>query len=169
VVENLGLKSLWMLARYLPAALIRWRFPPKRLASLVYLDLRPRHDAVVLELHPNGMAHLYLQVINLCPARVELDRACFSLICGGSEIKFVELAKREFEIGEIAEIYVRAPVPSEVADAISRTPDNAVSLYGHIEFNSPVRTFPKTVGNLEGIRPRFVNLEQRQRLIAPSQ
>lgn len=164
MVEGLGLKSLWMMARYLPTAMIRWRFPRERLASLVYLDIRPRHDGVVLEMHPNGAARLYLQIINLCPAPIELDRAYFSLICGAGEIKFIELAKRRFEIGELAEIYLHAQIPSEVADSIARLPDNPISLHGHIEFNSPLRQFPKMVGTLEGILPRFINLELRQRL-----
>jgi hypothetical protein len=122
----------------------------------------------VLELHPNGAARLYLQVINLCPARIELDRAHFSLICGGGEIKFMELAKREFEIGEVAEIYLHAQIPTEVADSIARSPDNPVSLHGHIEFNSPVRPFPMTVGTLEGIRQRFMNLENYSRGAVPN-
>jgi hypothetical protein len=157
------------MARYLLAALIRWRFPRDRLASLVYLDIRPRHDGIVLEMHPNGAARLYLQIINLCPAPIELDRAYFYLICGGGEIKFMELAKRQFAIGELAEIYLHAQIPSEVADSIARAPDNPVSLHGHIEFNSPRRQFPKVVGTLEGIRPRFINLELRQRPAAEAQ
>jgi hypothetical protein len=166
MVDNIGLKSLWMLARYLPAALIRWRFPRERLASLVYVDLRPRHDAVVLELHPNGMARLYLQVINLCPTRIELDRAHFSLTCGGGEIQFIELTKREFEIGEVADVYMCMRIPDSIADSVASAPGNPVSLQGHIEFNSPIRAFPRALGSLTGIRPYFMNMEQRQRLLS---
>ena len=150
MVESIGFKSLWLLARYVPGLLIRWRFPRERLASLVYVDVRPRHDSVVLELHPGGTARLYGQLINLCPTSIELDRAHFSLHCGGGEVKFVELAKRWFEIGEIAEMNLHAQISGEVAAAIARFPENPISLDGHIEFNSAVRPFAKSVGSLAG-------------------
>jgi hypothetical protein len=166
MIESIGFQSLWALVRYLPSFLIGWYFTKERLASLVHIDLRPRHDPVTLELHPNGVARIYLQVINLCPVPLQLEAADFRLTYSGAQVKFIVIAKRDFGVGSIESLVLQEGISEPAADSIGRSPDNPVTLEGHVEFSSPIRSFAKTVGALEGIRPRLVNLAQRQKLLS---
>jgi len=80
VVDGIAFKSLWVIGRHLPSFFLRLYFTRERLASLVYIDIRARHDSVSIDLSPNAAATIYLQVINLCPLRwslIGLNFTCF--------------------------------------------------------------------------------------------
>jgi hypothetical protein len=157
------IRGLWVVGRHLPAALVRLYFTRERLANLIYVDIRPRHSGVTIQLASPAFAEIYLQLINLAPVPVELDRAEFRLMFGGSSIKTFILQKRTFQVGEIVGLYMREVIPDSSADQMVRgSVDNPVSLDGHIEFNCSLRSFPKTVGALEGIQARFMNWDARR-------
>ncbi|MDB5874602.1 MAG: hypothetical protein JWQ07_4044 [Ramlibacter sp.] len=157
-LEGIAFKGLWVIARHLPGFLLRMYFTKQRLADLVYVDIRPRHDPVMVNLAPPASATVYLQIINLGPVPVELDRAEFRLVCGGHPIKTILVRKQTFPVGEICWLYFQEGIQDSQAEHISRfAAENTVLVDGHIEFNCSVQQFSKTVPALEGVRPHFLN------------
>jgi hypothetical protein len=104
MIAEVGFKGLWVLAKYLPAFLLRRYFTASRLAGLVYVDVMPRNDAVTLNLAAPGTAAVYLQIINLAPVAIQLEQAEFRLTAGSISTKFTVVRKQRFEVGEIGAI-----------------------------------------------------------------
>lgn len=162
IVEGIPIKQLWALLARLPKFLLKRRFTPETLAGLVYVDLRPRHDPATLDLGQSATFELWLQVINLSPFEVELDRADFGLQCG--PILRAGISRRQkISPGEIASLRVHGPMTDGQADEISRfiEHNSTVKLEGYMDFNCALHCFAKAIYNLEGIRPRVINANTR--------
>ncbi|MDP3673127.1 MAG: hypothetical protein Q8R69_25970 [Telluria sp.] len=158
MLEQAGIKGLWVLARYLPPFLLRRRFTAERLAGLVYVDVIPRNDAVSVNLATPATATVYMQVINLAPVAIQLEQAEFRLTCGSVSTKFTVVRKQRFEVGQIGTIYFDQTIQDSQARAIAaQLKDLRVSMDGHIEFSSAIRSFARSVHHLDGIRARVVN------------
>lgn len=138
------------------------------MARLVYCDLRPRDDSTTIDLGPSSAYQIWLQVINLSPFEIELDRASFQFLCGGSPLGASILERKTIAPGEITSILVRDVMPdgyaSQIAKNIARNSDlgsGYFALTGNIEFNCKVTPFSKKIGHLDGIRPRVTNEQFR--------
>jgi hypothetical protein len=162
-VELIPIQGIWgFILRKLPDFLTRWYFTPTRLANLIYVDLRPRHDPAVIDLGQSASFALYLQVINLSPFEVELDRGSFRLWGGGTPLNASTLQRKIIAPGEIASLYIHEVIPDGHATQLAKLgSDRAVALDGNIEFNCKVRSFSKDVGLLEGISPKIYNAQVR--------
>lgn len=161
-IETLPIQGVWRLLRWLPGFLLQWYFTRERLAQLIYIDVRPRHDSVVVDLGPTASFTLYLQAINLSPFSVELDRANFRFWFGGATLNAWILKKQTIAPGEITTLYICETIPDGHANQMARLQkDNPAALDGNIEFNCKVRSFAKTVGHLDGINPRVHNAHVR--------
>jgi hypothetical protein len=161
-IEGIPIKQLWALLARLPKFFLRRKFTPETLAGLVYVDLRPRHDPATLDLGQSATFELWLQVINLSPFEVELDRADFGLRCG--PILRAGISRRQkIAPGEITSLRVHGSMTDGQADEIgwSLARNNPISLEGHMDFNCALHSFPKTIYNLEGICPRVINANAR--------
>lgn len=161
IVEGIPIKQLWALLAWLPKFLLRRKFTPETLAGLIYVDIQPRHDPATLNLGQSASFELWLQVINLSPFEVELDRADFGLRCG--PILQAGISRRQkIAPGEITSLRVHGPITDGQANEIARSvASNPVSLEGHMDFNCALHPFAKTIHNLEGIRPRVINANAR--------
>lgn len=161
-IESIPIQGIWRLLRWLPGFLLRRFFTQERLAQLIYVDIRPRHDSVVVDLSQTATFSLYLQAINLSPFSVELDRASFRFWLGGVTLNASILKKQIITPGEKATLYIGETIPDGLANQMARHIDNPVALDGNIEFNCSVRSFAKTVGHLDGINPKFHNANTRK-------
>lgn len=161
-IEIIPIQGVLGLLRLLPGILLRIYFTRERLAQLIYVDVRPRHDSAVVDLGQTASFTLYLQAINLSPFSVELDRASFSFRFGGAPLGASILKKQIIAPGEIATLYISATIPDGYACQMAALDkDNPATLDGNIEFNCKVQTFAKTVGRLDGINPKVCNARVR--------
>jgi len=161
-IDVIPIQGLWKLLRWLPGFFFRLYFTPKKLADLIYIDIRPRHDSATVNLGQSASFTLYLQAINLSPFSVELDRASFQFWCGGTILKASILNKQQIAPGEIANLYVHESIPDGYANQIAKQIDgNQIALDGNIEFNCKICSFAKNIGSLNGINARFLNLTFR--------
>lgn len=158
MLEQAGIKGLWVLARYLPPFLLRRRFTAERLAGLVYVDVMPRNDAITLNLAAPATAMVYLQLINLAPVAIQLEQAEFRLTCGSVSKRFTVVRKQRLEVGQIGTIYFDETLQDSQARSIAgQLKDLRVAMDGHIEFSSAIRPFARSVQHLDGIRARVMN------------
>ncbi len=158
--ESIPLPSMWGLIRRLPAFLLSKAYPSQKLAKLVYVDLRPRHGSATIYLGEVPTFALWLQIINLSPFDIELDRAGFQLRLGGANVKAVILKKQTIAAGEIATVYLNETINEGQAAQFAKTfiSGTTIDLEGDIEFNCKVRPFHKSIGPLDGIHPTVYNL-----------
>ncbi|KXS32538.1 MAG: Uncharacterized protein AWT59_1371 [Candidatus Gallionella acididurans] len=162
VIETIPIQGLWKLIRFLPGFALRWYFTPEKLAKLIYIDIRPRHDSAVVNLGQTATFTLYLQAINLSPFSVELDRASFRFWFGGVTLNASILKKQVIAPGEIADLYLNEAIPDGHANQMAKQIEgNRVALDGNIEFNCKVRSFAKTLGHLDGINAKVYNAHVR--------
>lgn len=161
-LDTIPIQGLWSILRRLPGFLLQWYFTPQKLAGLIYVDIQPRHDSAVVDLGQAASFSLYLQVINLSPFPVELDRASFRFSYGGVTLSASILKKQFFGPGEIASLSIHEAIPDGYANQMAKSaPNNPVVLNGNIEFNCKVRAFAKTIGHLDGINPKVYNARGR--------
>ncbi|MES1983220.1 MAG: hypothetical protein V4443_12205 [Pseudomonadota bacterium] len=162
VIETIPIQGVWLLLRRLPGFLLKRYFTQERLAQLIYVDVRPRHDSAEVHLGQTAYFNLYLQVINLSPFSVELDRASFRFWFGGGTLDALILKKQTISSGELTTFYISGTIPDGHANQMARLyKDNPVALDGNIEFNCRVRPFAKTVGHLDGINAKVYNANVR--------
>lgn len=161
-LETIPIQGVWRLLRWLPGFLLRRHFTQDKLAQLIYVDLRPRHNSAVVDLGESASFSLYLMAINLSPFSVELDRASFQFWLGGSTMDASILKKQIIAPGEIVSLYIKGTIPEGPAKQMAKHPENPVALEGNIEFNCTVRSFAKTVGHLDGINPIIHNAHVRR-------
>lgn len=158
VIESIPVQTIWTALRWIPGILLRRRFTRDKMAQLIYCDLRPRHDPVTIDLGLTPTYKVWLQVINLSPFAIELDRASFQFWCGGSILNASILDKKTIAPGEITSIFIRDTIPDGHAGQIAKDIDNSqFALEGNIEFNCSITPFSKKIGHLDGIRPRVMN------------
>ena len=159
--EALSIQGLWPILKKVPAltsVLMAWYFTPRRLASLVYVDIQPRHESARVELAGIGRFQIYLHIINLSPFEVELDRANFEFWCAGVELSASVLKKEIIKSGQSVGLPVRGTISESQAKAIDLHFDqNRSHLTGNIEFNCKVRHFAKELGHLSGVQVVAIN------------
>ena len=159
--EALSIQGLWPILKNVPnltSILMSWYFTPNRLASLVYVDLQPRHESARVELAGIGRFQIYLHIINLSPFEIELDRGSFEFCCAGVELSAIVLKKEVIKSGQSVGLPVRGAISDSQAKAIDQHFDkNRSHLTGNIEFNCKVRHFAKELGHLSGVQVVAVN------------
>jgi hypothetical protein len=165
-IELLSIRGLWPIAEKIPAVAAffgQWYFTSERLAQLVYVDLFPRHESARIDVGPAASFQLHLQVINLSPFELELDRANFHLWCGGVRLDASILQKESIPAGKSASLFVSAAIVDGHANQLLKNyENNQVTLDGNIEFNCRVRSFAKNIGQLSGIQAKVVNVQSRK-------
>ncbi|MCD6185488.1 MAG: hypothetical protein J7K84_06840 [Deltaproteobacteria bacterium] len=133
------------------------------MGELVLIDVRPRHEYATVNLGEAASFDIWLQVINLSPFEIELDRAELKFLCGGTTQKTSTLKKRGLNSGQISLLHLSDSIPDGHATQIARNLDNHSSTIEiDIEFNCKLHNFPKSTGPLYGVLPRFVNQGMRK-------
>jgi hypothetical protein len=166
MIEGIPIKQLWKLFTWLPKFILKRRFTPDILAGLIYVDLRPRHEPATINFGEAAYFELWLQVINLSPFDIELDRAEFQLWTGPI-LSAAILKRQKISAGEITSLHVQGQITDGQANQLAQTIEgNSVALAGHIDFNCSLHPFQKNVGHLEGVKPKVVNIHLRKKIPA---
>ncbi|WP_143707343.1 hypothetical protein [Uliginosibacterium sp. TH139] len=164
-IEHIAIQGLWPLLRKIPSAvgfLARGYFTRERLASLVYVDLFPRHESARVDLAEVATFQFCLQAINLSPFELELDRARFQLSCGGVQLEGAILNKERIASGASTNLFFSGAIQDGQANQIWKfREENSVSLSGNIEFNCVARQFSKRIMHLDGVKLSVINGQHR--------
>lgn len=151
------------LVGWLPNFYLKWRYPATRLAGLIYLDVQPRCEAVHLDLGKEATLRLALQIINLSPVAVEIDRASLKFQYAGGGASLDSLKREKLASGQIGMIYLEGQIADGHDNHMARNwQGNPAWLSGTVEFNCAVRHFGKSV-NLMGLQVTQVNLDWRRK------
>ena len=157
------------LVRWLPGLFLRRRYPAARLAKLIYLDFQPRCESALLNLGEAASIRLTLQLINLTPFTVELDRASFQFSFAGGTANLSSLNRTRVEPGSVTSVYLEAEVADGHANQMARNRQgNQAWLSGNVEFNCKVRPFAKNIGTLTEIQLTVLNAAARLQTPNPS-
>ena len=149
--------------QWIPGMLVRWRFPPSRLANLLYVDLQPRNESVWLNLGEAAEIRLTLQVINLSPFKVELDRAQFKFVYAGAPITFNYLSRTKVAPAESVSLHLHEALTDGQANQILRNwQGNQPWIEGTLEVNCDVHSFTKNISSLTGLHVSVVNFDSRK-------
>lgn len=164
MVEAIPVASiLRVVLGWVPSFLLRWYYSPDRLARLIHVDLKPREDSALLNLAPASWVRVAMQVINLSPFPVELDRASLQIDCGGTRLGATNVERKRIKPGEIAVIPFETAVPDGHAEAIlQHNPDSSGGVSGTFEFNCRVQPFTRMIPDLRGITFRRLNAHRRK-------
>jgi hypothetical protein len=101
---------------------------------------------------------LLLQVINMSPFSVELDRANMRFVYGTVITNLSHIDRKTIAPGEITSISLRAGIPDGHAKQIAeRRRMSDAWLEGNINFNRRVRQFPKYLANLSNVQVTVIN------------
>jgi hypothetical protein len=151
------------LIRNLPVILYKWYYTSERLSGLVYCDLFPRGESAEIDLGQLASARISLQIINLSPFPMEIDRAQLQMNLCGANIEFIQLRRTNIEPGAITQLFLNSTMQDSSANAIASSPDTTMRawLNGALEINCKVRNFQKVVG-LPEIRPTVINIAARK-------
>jgi len=161
-MEILSITEIWRYLRWLPGFILRRIFTKERLADLVLIDVRARHESVAVNLAEAPTFRIYFQIINLSPFVVELDRAEVEFLCAGVKVSCQHIRKATYKPGEAAMLFVEGDINEGKADQIAKLREaNSSSIEVHCQFNCPLHSFTKQTGVLEGGHVRFINQNSR--------
>ena len=156
-------QALKALLSWLPSFLLRWYYTPERLAQLIYVDVQPRNEAIRVNLGPAADFQVALQIINLSPFTVELDRAKIELQCGTAPLEASNLERRKVQAGEIVSVYFRQVIPDGHATQIFQNQGSgSPGLSGLLEFNCKVQAFSRRIPQLSGLPITTINSHLRK-------
>jgi hypothetical protein len=160
-IHGIPINSLWTFVAWLPKFLLVRYFPKERLADLIYVDVRPRHESTTVNLGEVASFDIWLDALNLSPFEVELDRASFRFNCAGVNIPVSNIKRMTIAPGQTISLHLSSPISDGMANHISRHyQNNDSSLDVHMEFNCKLHAFCKE-NHLSGIKPCFLNANQR--------
>lgn len=161
-MEGLSISSIWRLLTWLPKFILQRIFTREKLRDLILFDVRPRNEYAIINLGEVASFELWLQLTNISPFEVELDRCSFDFQCAGITLKSNILQRISIFSGETKFLHVRGSITDGEANHIARNVNNHNSfLEGILEFNCKLHHFSKNNWHLNGVLPRFFNLSQR--------
>jgi hypothetical protein len=132
------------------------------MGELILIDVRPRYEYATVDLGEAASFNIWLQMINLSPFDVELDRAELRFWCGGTVQNASILRKMALNSGKVLDLYLTESIADGHASQIARNLDNHRSAIEiNIEFNCKLHSFNKYTGQLSGVLPRFINQQMR--------
>lgn len=129
------------------------------MAGLIYVDLEPRNRAVEVWGGEQGRFTLRLQVINMSPFEVELDRAVVTLNIAGNRFESQYIHRTKFAAGTIDSLRIEGKVSAEEQEIVRRLMKDGRDHYIRFEgyFNSILHPFAKAPHELSGVFAHFVN------------
>jgi hypothetical protein len=152
-----------LLLGWLPPVVLRWYYTQDRLSQLIYVDLMPRHESAMVNLGPAADFRVAMQVINLSPFLVELDRAVVRVTCGTSPLEALNVERRALKAGEVASVHFYNVIPDgQARQIVQNSTGSPGGIDGVFEFNCRVQAFTRRVPHLSGVRFAKVNEHLRQ-------
>lgn len=162
-MDALSISSIWKLLTWLPKFILRIIFTRERLRDLILFDVRPRYEYATINLGAVASFDMWLQITNISPFHVELDRSSFNFQCGGVKLRSNLLERIPISSGETRVLHVEGTLSDGEANYIAQNIANHdSSLRGILEFNCKLHSFSKNNWHLTGILPTFINANQRQ-------
>lgn len=148
--------------RWLPSAILKKFFPVQKLSDLQYVDIMPRHESATFNFGESASFSLWINIINLSPFEVELDRAEFEISYSGVNLKTQTIKRQIITPGKISTIQISNSITDGQASQMVKNyklnnGEIDANLGGFIEFNCKIHPFCKNIGHLSGIKPRVVN------------
>jgi len=167
-LEILSITEIWRWLRWVPKFVLKRVFTPNRLADLVLLDVRARHDSVSVNLCEHPTCEIWFQIVNMTPYEIELQSAEFSFMCAGVEIKVQHIKREVYKSGAVASLHVKADIPEGKANSIAKyLKDNRSSIDVHCDFSCSIHKFSKVSHQLEGVHVKYINESMRTPVEAP--
>lgn len=147
---------------WLPPLFLRWYYSSARLSQLIYVDLMPRQESAHLNLGQAADFRVTMQIINLSPFSVELDRAVVRLSCGTSPLEAINVERRTIKAGELTSVQFANVIPEgQAAQIVQNGGTSSGGIDGFFEFNCRVRAFTRRVPYLSGVQ--FVRVNEHLR------
>lgn len=167
-METLTITQVWRYFRWLPKFLLRILFNKERLSGMVLLDVKPRHQAVSVNVVDPGYFNIYFQLVNMSPFEIELDRADIDFMCAGVRLRTMYIKKTSFKSGEIGTLFIEGEISTAQAERIIKLYDkNRSSINLHCDFNCGLHNFSKSNHNLDGVSVDFTNAEWLRKQLKP--
>ncbi|WP_269618621.1 hypothetical protein [Zhongshania sp. BJYM1] len=156
-MELTSLIEIWKWFRWIPPLILKHIFTKSRLSELVYIDVRPRGDSVRVCLGETSSFDIYLQIINMTPFEIELDRAEFDLNFSGVTIKNKHLKKSVIKAGQIYDLYISDGIDGSKAIVIDRMSKsgNASAIDVYCVFNCKLGQFVKECFHLGNVNVKY--------------
>ena len=161
-MDSLSITVIWRFLKWLPGFCLRRIFTKERLADLILVDVSPRYDYCTVNLGNSASFDLWVRIINLSPFDVELDRAELKFWCGGTKHRSYILKKLTIDAGKNVDHYFSENITDAQAKQIkSNRGNHQTTIELDIEFNCELHNFQKSTGPLEGLQPRFLNVQSQ--------
>ncbi|WP_394203785.1 hypothetical protein [Marinagarivorans algicola] len=161
-MEITSIIQIWKWFKWLPKFILKRIFSKKRLAELIYVDIKPRGEAVRVSINETSSFNIYLQFINMSPFEVELERAELELNFSGVGVKSTYLKKCKIKAGEIYDLYITDYIDSgrnEVLNRMAQTcNESSVALY--CGFNSILHVFEKENVYLSAVNVKYMGVKR---------
>ncbi|MDH5646879.1 MAG: hypothetical protein OEZ01_12770 [Candidatus Heimdallarchaeota archaeon] len=155
--------EVWKILKWLPWFILKRIFTKERMADLLIVDVRPRHDYARVDLGEVSTYEIWFQVINMSPFDVEMDRAEIEFRCAGTMLNKSYIKKTIFDSGKVSNFRIKDDIPEGKANSIARHYDsNDSSISIHIDFNCKLFSFNKQENNLSGVIPSYINTHARK-------
>lgn len=158
-METLPFGLIWRLMSWLPGFILRWFFSKQWLSTHIRIDLRPRHDPVLIQGGELPEAQIWLTITNKGHFPVELDRFTVDFGIAGAVVRFHVLKRQALAANAELEVLVRGALSHAHMEHLKRNlarPNITVQMQA--EFNSKVHNFSVDTGQLSGIKPELMNL-----------
>jgi hypothetical protein len=124
----------------------------------VYVDFIPRTEYAYVNMAGSASVKLAIQVMNLSPFEVELDRAVFRLQFGGPPVQLNHMKRQTLSASGRTELFLESSMTEGQCSALAAClPTPRAYLDGHMEFNCKVQNFSKSLGAMSGIQLTIVN------------
>lgn len=105
-MEITSIMEVWKIFRWLPDFILKRVFSKRRLSELIYIDVKPRGESVRVDVGQPPIFEVWLQLINMTPFEVELDRAELEMNFSGIRVKYKHLKKTSMQSGEILDLFM---------------------------------------------------------------
>lgn len=156
-MEITSIMEIWKWFRWLPNFILRKIFSKNRLSELVYIDVKPRGESVRVNINETSFFDVWLQIINMTPFEIELDRAEFDINFSGVGIKNKHLKKAVIKSGQIYDLHISDSIDNSKSEVIKRmaitSNDSSINLYG--VFNCSLHSFEKDNIHLGGVNVKY--------------
>lgn len=149
----------WRFFKWLPSFILRRIFSPEWIMNNIYIDIRPRHNAVKICQPDNPRVTIYLDVKNNTHFNIEVDRILLGFTYG-TEIANPQHFKREYlKPGESRTLFLTGNIDHTRFQGLAfqhKHNSSHCSLEVLAECNTRLHKLC-VQRNLEGIKPEIVN------------
>lgn len=143
-----------------PAFLLRRKYNKAWLASRIKIDLRPRNEPVRINGGELPEITIWLSITNHGYFLVELDRLNLDFRYASLNVRATHIKKIEIPPHTTVELFLRSPLTTEQAVHISKNTDRPyVAAQVTAEFNCEIHGFSVDTGELSGISPSLLNMQ----------